>query len=490
MRFSSTALHSWGTPNDASKSRISNTATTEALCANVDGVWENGQCRVFPYAEKVADIVEIGNRVYIGGSFKDLHANNNNKNPTMSGLPMDYVAELDTDGNAVPGSAFNAKVSFEQPVRALERSPDGKRLYVGGEFNKVNGENHPQLVALDPATGEIDRSFNPPVPNYYVSSIVQHGSTIYIGGAFTQIGSTPDTVWPPSNLGGSVTDFSPPPRYQGKRLYRRPARGPDPNPQQKNAPPRTLRQGRKPSRDPHGPVPPGRRDLHALRLRPHGRLEPPARRSHRPRPDHRCTRRLAAFAEQPDSKRRPAFGMANYEGNPRDIGVNGDELFFAATGGSGGRVIAWIAGGTKETPLWRGGTDGDAMGVAVTHDRVYLVGHFDHAVIDPNDDCLTYRPSRAAGVASSATRRPRAGTSSPWTSAARSSTGRTPARPSSTRASRPRPTPARARTTSTSAPTGCMSAATSPRWANQPVKNCNGCVIQKQAGFAAYPPLQ
>jgi hypothetical protein len=60
-------------------------------------------------------------------------------------------------------------------------------------------------------------------------------------------------------------------------------------------------------------------------------------------------------------------------------------------------VIAWIAGGSKETPLWRGGTDGDAMGVAVTHDRVYLVGHFDHAVIDPNDDCLTYRPLPGGG---------------------------------------------------------------------------------------------
>ena len=55
MRFSSTALHSWGTPGDPAKSRISNTATTEAACQNVDGVWENGQCRVFPYAQKVAD---------------------------------------------------------------------------------------------------------------------------------------------------------------------------------------------------------------------------------------------------------------------------------------------------------------------------------------------------------------------------------------------------------------------------------------------------
>jgi ribosomal protein L24E len=387
MRFSSTALHSWGTPKDAAKSRISNTATSEAACANVDGVWENGQCRVYPYAEKVADIVEIGNRVYIGGSFKDLHKNDHNKTPTMSGLPMDYVAELDTDGNAVPGSAFNAKVSLDGPVRAIERSPDGKRLYVGGEFNKVNGENRGQLVALDPATGEIDRTFNPPVPNRYVSSITVHGSQIYIGGAFEQMGSTPRHGVAALNLDGTLNvQFVPPPRSQG-RLY-----GQTANVQEDP-----------PAEDLYGKV----ESLLVTRMGRYllvGGTFLHFGYDHTADPKHLHAGLIALDPNtgalttwQPsqsssDSKRRPAFGMANYDGNPRDVGINGDELFFAATGGSGGRVIGWIAGGAKETPLWRGGTDGDAMDVAVTHDRVYLVGHFDHAVVDPNDPCLEYGP--------------------------------------------------------------------------------------------------
>ncbi|MGH9010520.1 MAG: hypothetical protein ACRDYF_11850, partial [Acidimicrobiia bacterium] len=110
---------------------------------------------------------------------------------------------------------------------------------------------------------------------------------------------------------------------------------------------------------------------------------------------------LAAWQPQQSSttssKRRPAFGLANYNGNPRDVGINADEVFFAATGGAGGRVIAWAAGGSKDTPLWRGGVDGDALAVAVTHDRVYLVGHFDHAVPDPNDPCLDYGPLPGGG---------------------------------------------------------------------------------------------
>jgi len=375
MRFSSTALHSWGTPPDPNKSRVNQAGET-----------------VYPYAEKVADIVEIGNRVFIGGSFKDLHQNNDNKNPTMSGLPMEYVAELDTDGNAVPGSAFNARVSFDKPVRTLERSPDGRRLYVGGEFNQVNGEIHRRLVALDPATGEIDRSFDPPEPSHYVSSIVQHGSMVYIGGAFTQVGSTPRHGVAALNLDGSVnTDFVPPPRYQG-RLQGQTAT-PNENP---------------PADDLFGKV----ESLLVTRM---GRFLLVGGTFMHFGYDHTAdekhlhaglialdpaTGALAAWQpsqSSSDSKRRPAFGMANYDGNPRDVGLNADEVFFAATGGSGGRVIAWAAGGSKDTPLWRGGVDGDALAVAVTHDRVYLVGHFDHAVPDPNDPCLEYGPLPGGG---------------------------------------------------------------------------------------------
>jgi hypothetical protein len=392
MRFSSTALVSWGTPDDPAKSRI-NDATTEQECLARKGVWESpGQCRVFPYAQKVADIVEIGNRVYIGGSFKDLHQNNDNKNPTMSGLPMDYVAELDTNGNAVPGSPFNAKVSFDGVVRALERSPDGRRLYVGGEFSRVNGEIRRRLVALDPATGEIDRTFNPPEPSHYVSSLAVHGSQVYVGGAFTAMGSTAMPGVAALNLDGRLKDgFVPPARYQG-RLEGQTAT-PNENP---------------PAEDLFGKV----ESLLVTRMGRYllvGGTFMHFGYDHTADPNHLHAGLIALdpatgalTAWQPsqsssDSKRRPAFGMANYNGNPRDVGINADELFFAATGGSGGRVIAWAAGGSKETPLWRGGVDGDAMAVAVTHDRVYLVGHFDHAVPDPNDPCLKYGPLPGGG---------------------------------------------------------------------------------------------
>ena len=95
---------------------------------------------------------------------------------------------------------------------------------------------------------------------------------------------------------------------------------------------------------------------------------------------------------QPENT-RPVFDLASYQGDPRSQGINASTLVFAASGGGGGRVVAWVPGGSKDTPLWRGNMDGDAMSVAVTQDRVYVVGHFDHTVADPNDPCLEIDPA-------------------------------------------------------------------------------------------------
>lgn len=88
---------------------------------------------------------------------------------------------------------------------------------------------------------------------------------------------------------------------------------------------------------------------------------------------------------------RPVFGMANYPGNPKDIGIDAPSLIYIAAGGVGGRVIAWTPGGSTKQ-LWRGGVDGDSLGVIATHDRVYQVGHFDYALPDADDPCLQIVP--------------------------------------------------------------------------------------------------
>ncbi|HVW32230.1 MAG TPA: hypothetical protein VHL53_06810 [Acidimicrobiia bacterium] len=364
-RFSSTAKVSWGTPADPDRPFVNSSRET-----------------TYPYAQKVSDVVEIGDRVFIGGQFTDLVGTDRDRTP--SGVPLAYLAELDRNGVPVPGSAFNATVQLDGPVRVLYPSPDGRRLYVGGDFKRVNGQRHDRLVALDPVTGAVDPDFNPPVPNAYVAAITGAGGRLYIAGGFATLGgvSQPQLAALDAATGALDRSFVPPPRSAGRFEGHTGKRNDAPT-----------------SGDPTGVIA-------SLLLTPDGRYlmvggsflhfgtDHAADEKHR----HSGLVALdpgtgALTPWQPDwasSGSRPVFGMTVWPGDPRTIGVDAPAIIYTAAGGAGGRVVAWTPGG-KTTALWRGNVDGDALDVAATIDRVYLVGHYDHVVVDPDDPCLDVR---------------------------------------------------------------------------------------------------
>ncbi|MEV5575710.1 LamG-like jellyroll fold domain-containing protein [Spirillospora sp. NPDC052269] len=65
-------------------------------------------------------------------------------------------------------------------------SPDGKRVYVGGEFTTVDGRSHTRLAAFDTASGALVDAFNPVVSNI-VRGITATDSTVYFGGNFFNV---------------------------------------------------------------------------------------------------------------------------------------------------------------------------------------------------------------------------------------------------------------------------------------------------------------
>ena len=364
--FSSTAKVSWGTPSDPARVYVNASGET-----------------TYPYAQKVSAVVEIGDRVYIGGQFTDLVKDDRNRTP--SGVSPAYLAELDTDGFPIPGSVFNATVRLDGAVRTLHRSGDGRRLYVGGEFNRVNGEVRRRLVALDPVTGQIDRSFNPPEPSGYVASITESGSRLYVAGGFNTMGTVnqPQLAALDAATGALDRGFVPPARYAGRFEGHTGKRVDNPNT----------------NSDRTGVIvsllvtPDGRHLMVGGSFLHFGT-------DHVADTDHRRGGLVALnpvtgalMPWQPDwgkNASRPVFDLTAYPGDPRAIGIDAPVLIFAAAGGAGGRVVAWTPG-QKTTVLWRGNVDGDAMSVAATGDRVYLVGHYDHTVPDPNDPCLEVR---------------------------------------------------------------------------------------------------
>ena len=96
-----------------------------------------------------------GNTVYVGGSFATARpagsAPGQNTVPRPNLLSYDIrTGVLNTGWSPAP----NAQ------IRATAVSPDGKRLYVAGDFTSIAGVARYRLAAFDTATGALITSFN------------------------------------------------------------------------------------------------------------------------------------------------------------------------------------------------------------------------------------------------------------------------------------------------------------------------------------------
>ncbi|MCP3976660.1 MAG: LamG domain-containing protein [bacterium] len=175
-------------------------------------------------ASEVMAIEQIGNTIYVGGQFLEVVHKRNEPHHDQP-----FLAAFDaTTGDWIDWW----RPDLNGSVYALEASPDGSRLYVGGEFTSINGIGDTVgLVALDAATGEVDSSFTAHVegaPGITSPGVVRTlravSNWVYVGGSFNYItgpdldsrtriyrvgrlsaaDGTPDASWRPFITGGSV----------------------------------------------------------------------------------------------------------------------------------------------------------------------------------------------------------------------------------------------------------------------------------------------
>ncbi|WP_324276041.1 hypothetical protein [Blastococcus brunescens] len=59
-------------------------------------------------------------------------------------------------------------------------SPDGSRIYVGGDFTQADGQTRNRIAAYSTATGQLIPDFRPNVSSR-VNAIAVSGSTVYVG---------------------------------------------------------------------------------------------------------------------------------------------------------------------------------------------------------------------------------------------------------------------------------------------------------------------
>lgn len=123
-----------------------------------------------PYTH-VNTLLIVGASIYIGGNFT-----------SVGGAERSMLAEVDArTGAATP---WNPRPNSE--VWALA-SNDGS-IYAGGYFTSVGDwERRTCLAALDATTGELT-SWDARLAGYQVQALTVHGSTLYVGGDFSEVG--------------------------------------------------------------------------------------------------------------------------------------------------------------------------------------------------------------------------------------------------------------------------------------------------------------
>jgi hypothetical protein len=170
----------------------------------------------------VYDIAQIGNRIYLAGDFTGIRYGSQGSVSARS-----YLIALNARSGE-PDWSFAPR--FNGPVFTLAVSDDGRRLYAGGAFTRVNGRDRRRLVALGPA-GAVDKGWRGQVGSGTVRAMVATESYLYVGGSFGSINGTGrvgvarlhrrtgavDRAWNATASGGSVLVLEMPPGRN--RLY-------------------------------------------------------------------------------------------------------------------------------------------------------------------------------------------------------------------------------------------------------------------------------
>jgi len=168
------------------------------------------------------DIAQIGNRIYVAGRFGGIRYGSRGD---VSG--RSYLVALRADTGDV---IWDFRPRLDGTVRTLAVGDDGRRLYVGGEFNRVSGLNRRGIVALTPG-GSVVQGFRANAGGGPVRSIVATRRFLYVGGGFGSIngqgrqglarlhrdGGQVDRTWNARAEGGAVYTLEMPPSRD--RLY-------------------------------------------------------------------------------------------------------------------------------------------------------------------------------------------------------------------------------------------------------------------------------
>ncbi|MFC9976912.1 LamG-like jellyroll fold domain-containing protein [Spirillospora sp. NPDC127200] len=130
----------------------------------------------------VWSMTTVGSTVYATGNFTKARPPGAKAGDAREVARKNILAFDITTGDLV--TSFNHSLNG-QGLRIVA-SPDGKRVYVGGEFTTVDGQVRERIAAFDTATGALVPNFKPSV-SAKVRGIAATNSTVYFGGNFFNV---------------------------------------------------------------------------------------------------------------------------------------------------------------------------------------------------------------------------------------------------------------------------------------------------------------
>ncbi|MFT4233812.1 MAG: PKD domain-containing protein [Microbacterium sp.] len=144
----------------------------------------------------------VGDIVYAGGSFSTAR-------PAGSAIGSDEVTRTNLIAyDITTGVMTSFAPTINGQVLSVAASPDGSRLYIGGDFTEIDGSKRNRIAAFDTATGALVSSFAPSV-NASVRGVVATDSAVYFTGVFTQVAGNTRSKIAAVSSDGTLLSFAP-----------------------------------------------------------------------------------------------------------------------------------------------------------------------------------------------------------------------------------------------------------------------------------------
>ena len=152
-------------------------------------------------------MAESNGVMYVGGTFTAIRPPKVPAGGAGSVSAVNFAAFDAYTGN--PVQCALSVTGGSATVRAMDVSPDGRTLYIGGSFGTVNGVTTTRIAAINLPSCTVNTNFKPPTVSATVRAIEATDSAVYFGGDFKSVGSSARGMLAAVNSTGALLPWAP-----------------------------------------------------------------------------------------------------------------------------------------------------------------------------------------------------------------------------------------------------------------------------------------